>query len=249
MHLDHFVVHIDGPERLKKIAEESSLAGFPFNPKKGKGDKGFKATNIWIGQEYFEITWLLKPDGGAWIPEWVDRYKKGSRGAVCIFLRTESLDELAKGFEQRGIGHRIERTSFKVLFGLYTVKLPWRILLLPPLPGTDVEISYIQYDPGTIDKFAKYWKPNSRENGINGIHSADIHVQDVPSTIEYLKKIFPDYKSNESGFSIPISEGVIRILATKTPQHKEHITLYAKSTNKEFDKKKFSIENVTVQTN
>jgi len=67
MKLDHFVVHIDNDESiLERLKQTIEPLGFPFEPKRGKGTKGFKAANIWIGRQYFEIIRLLRPDGGGW---------------------------------------------------------------------------------------------------------------------------------------------------------------------------------------
>jgi len=243
MHLDHFVIHVDDKSVPANIAEAANSAGFPFNPNKGKGTKGFKATNIWMGREYFEITWLLKKDGGGWIPEWVERYNKGARGLTCLFLRTNELDKLENDFLQREIEHRVERTSFKVLWGLYTVKLPWRILLLPPIPGTDMEISFIEYDKGAIEKYSKYWKPNSTENGITSINSATIRVPNLQEAKLFLKTLFPNLKSTSSDIQIPVEDGLIKVIQ----EEGKRATFFAKSKAPVSDTRTFSIEDVEVQ--
>ena len=245
MHLDHFVVHVDNASIPTKLAPAIQAAGFPFDPKKGKGDKGFHATNIWIGREYFEITWLLNPSGGAWIPEWVERYNQGKRGIVCLFLRTEKLDEISKGIVDRGIPHRVERTSYKIFFGLFTIKLPWRILLLPTLPGTNMEISFIQYDPGVSERFAKYLKPNSTEKGIMGIKNAQINVPDLKEAKSLIKGIFPDAVLEEAKIVIPLDEGAIEILPS---QGSERLILWAEKRSAEISAGSFQMEDVLVKT-
>lgn len=87
MRLDHFVVHVDANSaKLKQLALDAEVAGMPCDLGKGKGTSGFKAANIWVGDQYFEIVWLKRPDGGGWQKDWVDLYNDGKRGAFCIFL-------------------------------------------------------------------------------------------------------------------------------------------------------------------
>ena len=83
--LDHFVVHIDNdPAILADLKKRLVGSGVPFEPEWGKGTKGFKAANIWIGRQYFEIIRILRPDGGGWVPRWVERHHRGRRGLYCV---------------------------------------------------------------------------------------------------------------------------------------------------------------------
>ncbi len=68
MKIDHLVINIDDKyqkdsESIKDIRDTGML----YEPKFGKGTKGFKATNIWFGTEYFEMINLLRKDGGGWV--------------------------------------------------------------------------------------------------------------------------------------------------------------------------------------
>lgn len=244
MHLDHFVVHINDATDATQAATSAVAAGLPFDPKKGKGSKGFRATNIWIGREYFEIAWLKTRDGGGWVPEWVERYNRGARGLVCLFLRTNRLDDFAHELTERKVTHRIERTSFKVFFGLYTVRLPWRILLLPVIPGTDFEISFIEYDRGVIERYSKHWKPNARDHGISGVNSARIMVPDLSAAVEFLRQIFPDGVFSEGKFTIVVDEGTIEVLQSSARPTVELIA--ARDPGFSERTEKFAIENVRV---
>ncbi len=75
MRIDHLVINVD-----KKYQADASIVstiqdcGFPYEPKWSKGTSGFKASNIWIGNEYFEMIRLLNKSGGGWREEWVKRY-------------------------------------------------------------------------------------------------------------------------------------------------------------------------------
>lgn len=78
MRLDHFVVHIDNDQaKLESLKSQIEPIGFPFNPHSGKGTKGFKVANIWIGDQYLELVWLKTKDGGGWREQWVDKYNQG----------------------------------------------------------------------------------------------------------------------------------------------------------------------------
>ena len=95
LRIDHLVVNIDKKYQTDEIAIQSIRdTGVPYEPKWGKGTKGFKASNIWIGNEYLEMIYLLKKDGGGWKPEWVEKYNKGHRGLICLMLDVDDLDKI-----------------------------------------------------------------------------------------------------------------------------------------------------------
>ena len=65
MKVDHLVINVNAHyQQESKEVQNIRKAGLPYNVKKGKGTKGFKATNIWIGQEYFELITIKENDGG-----------------------------------------------------------------------------------------------------------------------------------------------------------------------------------------
>ena len=120
MLLDHFVVHVDNnPTALTNLAERAKGAGFPMDLSKGKGTKGFHAQNIWMGQQYFEIPWLKRDDGGGWKSEWVDMYNSGKRGLFCLFLRTENIGQWETKLKSIGIPVKKEKVSFKSVEAVY----------------------------------------------------------------------------------------------------------------------------------
>jgi len=207
--LDHFVVHIDDNEAiLTKLKEEIEPLGFPFEPKWGKGTKGFKAANIWIGRQYFEIIRLLRPDGGGWVPNWVIRYNRGTRGLYCVFLMTDEIEQLAVDLKNRGLDvSEPERISFSACFGLIRKTLPWRLIYLPPVPGTEFELGFIQYDPDPKDRIKKYLVPNSDEVGIDGIHSAAISLPLNHQAVDFLRKVFPDGTNAHENFEVQLDNG------------------------------------------
>lgn len=192
MQLDHFVVHVDNDLKpLEILASQISKRGFPFLPKKGKGTAGFKASNVWVGDQYFEIVRLLKADGGGWPSEWVERVNQGERGLSCIFLRTNELDALFERLQRAGLPCSMEKTKLKVFFGLVTIEMPWRYIRVPPIPGTHVDLRFIEYDASSWDRYRKMMKPNSREFGIEGIFEAEIRVPSLSQALGLLRALFP----------------------------------------------------------
>lgn len=104
MRIDHLVLNIDKKYQTDiETIEAIQKAGLPYEPKWGKGTKGFKVSNIWIGTEYFELTRILKPDGGGWIPEWVDHYHQGHRGLICLMLDIPDLDKYDEQMRAKNI--------------------------------------------------------------------------------------------------------------------------------------------------
>lgn len=242
--LDHFVIHIDKQsETIAQFKATLPALGFPFKPEWGKGNRGFKAANLWIGQQYFEIIRILKTDGGGWPPYWVQKYKQGVRGIYCIFLATDRLNEIRHTLNIQGIKFQgPERTSFRWLF--FKKTLPWRYILLPEIPGTDIQIGFIQYDADAEEKFAAYMVPNASKNGINGINLARVDLPFSNETLSFLKKPFPDLQMKEN-------QAIVQLFAGKLvfrDQDQVSVTLQASSINPDYSDASFMIENVCVET-
>jgi hypothetical protein len=245
--LDHFVVHIDNDEKiLSDLKGEIEPLGFPFEPQWGKGTKGFKAANIWIGRQYFEIIRLLRPDGGGWVPKWIKRHSDGIRGLYCIFIATKEIEKIASNLKISGLQIQgPERITFKAFFGLIKKTLPWRLIYLPPIPGTNLEIGFIQYDPDPSDRIKQYLVPNSDERGITGVSSARVHLPLSDEARTYLQKLFPGGASSQNQFEIPLSSG--HLIFEHQPD-KVHVTLFVDSKDSQHPRGKFQFLNVAVQT-
>lgn len=242
--LDHFVIHIDNnTDVIASLKATLPELGFPFKPEWGKGTRGFKAANIWIGKQYFEIIRILKPDGGGWPAYWVEKHRKGKRGIYCLFLATERLDELHNNLLDNGLSvFGPERTVFKLLF--FKKTLPWRYILLPEIPGTDMQIGFIQYDSGAEEKLKPYMLPNAKENGIKGISQAQVELPLWDEGLNFLKKVFPGLHIGDSSAGLELSGGKI----TFTAKENFGIRLQADSSNHNFTSGHFVIENVCVET-
>jgi hypothetical protein len=246
MRLDHFVIHTSNSEQLlQDLKGTIEPMGFPFEPKWGKGSKGFKVSNIWVGQEYFEIVRLLDPVNNDWVPRWANEFNQGARGIFCLFIETQKMDTLKQALQGRGVNALgPERTRFKILLGLFSKKMPWRYLTTPPIPGTSFEIGFIEYDPGVREKFKDYMVPNSERNGILGIESADVMVPHLESNLTFLKNIFPDINRQQNKWVVPLGKHLLSF--REATSERLHVRLYATTTNAERKGRRFQVENVEV---
>ena len=213
VHLDHFVVHIDDePSVLPDLKTRLAAVGVPFEPDWGKGTRGFKAGNVWIGRQYVEIIRILRRDGGGWVDRWVERHHRGKRGLYCLFLKTERLDDLLIGLRAAGIETSDpERVTYRAFFGLFKKTMPWRTLYLPPIPGTDLELAFIAYDPDPRDVMKAHMVPNADENGITGVHDARLRLPLTDEARDFLRRVFPRATGTADALTVPLASGAIRV--------------------------------------
>jgi hypothetical protein len=193
MKIDHLVINIDDKYQLSNnIIEEIRKKGFPYEPKWGKGTKGFKASNIWIGNEYFEMIRLLKKDGGGWKPEWVSHYNNGHRGLICLMIDVDNVDLEYQRIVNKGICITEPKyLQFKWFFNLFTRTMPWRNSYIDFFEGVPMQIGFQQMkDWKALDFMHKYMVPNSKDNGINGITKIIIKGDFVKADFDLIQKIF-----------------------------------------------------------
>ncbi|MFG6096420.1 hypothetical protein SPB21_14265 [Leptothoe sp. ISB3NOV94-8A] len=190
MILDHIVVHVESLEEINTLKAELDRLDIPFEPTWGKAAKGFQVSNIWVGQQYFEIVNILSSNN-LWQPQWAARHAQGERGVYCVFFKVnEDIHQLYKNLKGANIlVNEPERTCFKWMFGLLEKKLPWRFMLLPKIPGTRIELGIIQYDKGAEKKYAPFMVPNTKDKGIVGLRSACIYTDQVDEADAYLEEV------------------------------------------------------------
>ena len=167
---DHFVVNVDRKyQKDKAVINNVIKSGFPYEPSWGKGTRGFKASNLWIGNEYFEMINLLKEDGGGWKKDWVDLYNEGHRGLICIMLDVDNINEVYENFKSKNISiTNPEYLKFKWLFNLLTRTMPWQNSYIKFFEGIPLQIGFQQMKDDEARNFMKqYMVPNSYENGIS----------------------------------------------------------------------------------
>lgn len=189
--IDHLVIQVDDKYQEDLIqADEIRSIGLPYLPKKGKGTKGFQASNIWIGEEYFELVRIKRADGGGWIKDWTKRYNEGERGMICLFLDTNSMDALYTKLKNVGMT-KPEKLKYKFFFNLLSISPPWVNAYLPYLEGAPFQIGFQQLeDEKTKQAMQKKMKPNSRENKITGIKKIEIYGNYSRKDREFLYGLF-----------------------------------------------------------
>lgn len=242
--LDHVVLHIDDrPEMLAGLKADLATLDVPFEPDWGKGTKGFKAANIWIGRQYFEIVRILRPDGGGWVPRWVSRHDEGQRGLYCLFLMTGRIDAVAADLRAAGIEtNGPERIVFRTLFGLIRKSMPWQVLYLPPIPGTGVEIAFIEYDPDPKDRMKSFMVPNADDHGLSGVPDAVLRLPLTEVARAFLGSLFPSAAHGDAEITVPLQDGVLRVV--NAPDIK--LDLKAQRSDPERSSGAVTIENVTL---
>lgn len=198
MKLDHFVINVDKKyQKDKEIVENIKSIGFPYEPKWGKGTKGFKASNLWIGNEYFEMIHIRKADGGGWKTDWTNMYNKGHRGLVCLMLDVANIDEIYKSISSKGIEvSKPEWLEFKWFFNLLTRRMPWRNCYIPYFKNVPFQLGFQQMkDEKARDFMNQYMVPNSRDQGIHGIEKVIIKGDFCDNDFLMLQTIFTNSTS------------------------------------------------------
>ncbi|MGL5328010.1 MAG: hypothetical protein ACRDD7_01995, partial [Peptostreptococcaceae bacterium] len=193
---DHFVVNINKKYQTNKnVINSITDAGFPYKPSWGKGTKGFKASNLWIGNEYLEMINILKSDGGGWKSDWVELYNNGHRGLICIMLDTEDIDKLYNLLISKNIKvTKPEHLKFKWFFNLFTKVMPWQNCYIDFLEGIPLQIGFQQMnDQKSRDFMEQYMVPNSRDNNIEGINKVIIKGNLTHNDIELISSVFDMY--------------------------------------------------------
>ena len=206
LRIDHLVVNIDKKYQTEQIEIQSIRNSLlPYEPKWGKGTKGFKASNIWIGNEYLEMIHLLKKDGGGWKSEWVEKYNNGHRGPICLMLDVDNLDQI---YEEMINNYSInisepQYLQFKWGFGLFTRTMPWRNSYFPFFEGIPLQIGLQQMkDEKSAKLMQQYMVPNARDNGINGMAEIKIKGPLTESDFELINTIFKTKESIDNGVVI-----------------------------------------------
>lgn len=247
--LDHFVIHVDeNQERQTLLKQEAGRLGFPYRPERGKGTRSFKVSNMWMGDHYFELVCLRKQQTD-WRKEWEKLYNEGKRGVFGLMLMTDNLQAVREEWLANGIqASRPERISFK-LFGLFQVSMPWQTVYAPPIPGTDLTIAVSQMDSERQYQQirTRRMKPNSEENGINGIAETVVKSGFSPEALRYIEQLFPGCKASRRERSVSLSDSMLRFEQVETLKQELQMDLHAVS-NAETPKSgsSFSITNVTV---
>ena len=196
MKIDHLVVNVDKKYQADKdVIESIRQSGIPYEPSWGKGTKGFKASNIWIGNEYFEMIRILKKDGGGWKPDWTQLYNQGHRGMICLMLDVEDIDSEHERMRKANISSsKPEWLEFKWFFNLLTRRMPWKNCYVPFFEGVPFQLGLQQMkDQKARDFMSDYMVPNTRETGITGIKSITMNGPFTDRDFELIANMFPNH--------------------------------------------------------
>lgn len=242
MKLDHFVVNIDekyqkDEKYIRKISDN-----IPYEPKWGKGTRGFKVSNLWIGNEYLEMVHVLKKNGGGWVPEWTARFNQGHRGMICLMLDVPNIDVIVQSIKSKSIPVTEPKwLEFKWFFNILTRRMPWRNSYIPFFESVPFQIGFQEMKDDKSRKFMnQYMVPNSRENGINGIYQVIIKGEYSDNDLNVILAVFGDKAHKTNNF---IEVQLDETQSLKFIKEKEfHIELFTnRNTNKSI-----LIENLTL---
>jgi len=190
LEINHVVIHVDSNKNVDEFKHHLDNAGVPFEPTWGKKAKGFKVSNIWFGMQYFEIVNIVKSKN-LWLPSWAKRHAKGERGTFCILFKIQSpISDLQK--KLRDAGYRVtepERTTFKGFLGLFEKQLPWRFCLTSKIPGTNIELGFIEYDAGAEEQIKPYLVPNGADVGLTGLSRSTIYSDQPMKTNQWIRDL------------------------------------------------------------
>lgn len=244
--IDHLVVNVDKfiQEDKEQINSIHSI-GLPYKPKWGKGTKGFKVSNIWIGKEYFELVQIKSNDGGGWIKDWTVKYLNGHRGLIGFALEVEDIDETY----EKLLSHHVnvsppEPLKFRWFFNLLHKTMPWRNSYLPELEGMPFQFFLQQLnDEKSKNYMEQYMVPNSQEHGIEGIAEVVIYGELTAADKKLIYALFGDYEESEDFLKINLGQQSIRFIDSAI--YKVEVIL--KCNNKEFSNKMVNIHNIQIR--
>lgn len=246
MKIDHLVVNVDKEfENNKTNVTNLGDAGYPYEPKWGKGTKGFKVSNIWIGEEYFELIHLKNKAGGGWKSEWIDQYNNGHRGLIGFCIDVADIEKEYDRLTKAGIEvSKPEFLSFKWFFNLFTRVMPWKNAYVQPFKGVPFQMFLQQMkDEKARDFMRQYMVPNSRENKIEGIRGIKITGNFTEEDRKLIKIIFNEVVTEEKTLKVSLGSG--QFIIFETSQMNE-VYVYSSCKNDMFMDKFAQIQNIKI---
>lgn len=246
MKLDHFVVNISRKyQEDEHMIKEIRKNGFPYEPKWGKGTKGFKASNLWIGNEYLEMIHLLREDGGGWKREWVKLFNNGHRGLVCLMLDVKDINTFYNKMKERNVNLTLPATlEFKWFFNILTRKMPWKNAYFNFFEEIPFQIGLQQMDSKEAYEFMEqYMVPNSKENNIVGIETVQIEGKYTDTDFQMIEKIFEVESVTEEQITVTLQANQKLVFKKGI---KFTVTMEARSNNPEYIGKEIQIENCKI---
>lgn len=246
MKIDHLVVNVD-----RSVQEDSSFIkkvhslGLPYEPKRGKGTKGFKVSNIWIGDEYFEFVRIKTQDGGGWIRSWTEKYNNGHRGLIGFALEVDDIEATFQSLISQGINVTApEPLKFRWFFNLLSKSMPWKNSYLPEFEGVSFQFFLQQLDNEKVKSYMqKHMVPNGKEKNINGISEVKIYGTLTEKDKSIIKALFQDYDIQDGTITISIGSQAISFLESE----QESIEVLLDCNNGKYSAISVEIENVLIK--
>ncbi len=246
MKIDHLVVNVDRfVHEDKDFVKSVNSVGLPYEPKWGKGTKGFKVSNLWIGNEYFEMVRIKNKDGGGWVQSWTEQYNNGHRGLIGFALDVNDIDAVYK----RLLSQKIEVSSpeplrFRWFFNMLHKTMPWKNSYLPVFEGVPFQFFLQQMNDEKSKNFMQqYMVPNSNDHNINGISQVNIYGAWTEKDKELIKEIFVDYEVQDDMITISIETQTICCIDSDV--YKVEVLLDCSNT--EYSKRELEIGNLTIR--
>ena len=216
--IDHLVVNVESyVQEDENFINKVRSIGLPYEPKWGKGTKGFKVSNIWIGDEYFEFIKIKSKDGGGWIESWTQDYHSGQRGLIGFALEVDDIEATYQKLISQNIQVSTpEPLKFKWFFNLLSKTMPWKNAYLPKFEGMPFQFFLQQLnDEKSKAYMQKYMVPNSREKNIEGILEVKIYGTLTEQDKNIIKALFQDYKINASTITASLGHQTISFIESK----------------------------------
>lgn len=249
MKIDHLVVNVDSyVQEDKNFINKVHSIGLPYEPKWGKGTKGFKVSNIWIGNEYFELIRIKSKDGGGWIESWTEDYHKEHRGLIGFALEVEDIEATYQSLNRQNIHvTKPEPLKFKWFFNLLSKTMPWKNSYLPKFEGMPFQFFLQQLnDEKSKALMQKYMVPNSREKNINGILEIKVYGILTERDKDIIKSLFQDYKIDHKTITVSLEKQIITFIDSK----KHFVEVILECENEEKSTKQLEIgDNLIIRIN
>ena len=247
--IDHLVVNVDSfVQDDENFIKKVHSIGLPYKPKRGKGTKGFKVSNIWIGNEYFELIKIKSKDGGGWIESWTEDYHSGHRGLIGFALEVDDIEATYQKLISQNIQVSTpEPLKFKWFFKLLSKTMPWKNSYLPKFERMPFQFFLQQLNDEKSKAFMQqYMVPNSREKNIHGILEVKIYGTLVEQDKNIIKALFQDYKINDTTITVSLGRQIISFVESKV--HSVEVILDCE--NEEKSTKQIEIgNNLTIKNN
>lgn len=244
--IDHLVVNVDKEIQEGKEQINSILSiGLPYKPKWGKGTKGFKVSNIWIGKEYFELVQIKTKDGGGWVRDWTSKYVNGHRGLIGFALEVDDIDECYQKLFQHNVNASSpEPLKFRWFFNLLSKTMPWRNSYLPEFEGVPFQFFLQQINDEKSKRYMEqYMIPNSQDHDIKGILEVLIYGALTENDKKIIYALFDDYE--ESKDLLKINLGTQTICFINSDHYKIDVILACN--NEDFSNKAVNIHNIQIR--